>query len=62
MDLYGNSGYKGISVKFDNISSLFSNNIRTRKLKVTESAVLNNVTITTGLSVLSSISVSSFIC
>jgi hypothetical protein len=53
MDLYGNSGYKGISIKFDNISSLFSNNVRARKLKVTDSAVLNDVTITTGLTVLS---------
>ena len=42
MDSYGNHGFKGISVRRADVSSLFSNNIRTKKLSVTESTVLNN--------------------
>jgi hypothetical protein len=53
MDSYGNTGFKGISIKRADVSLLFSNNIRTKRLSVTESAKLNDVTITTGLVVLS---------
>lgn len=53
MDSYGNIGFKGISIRRADVSSLFSNNIRTKRLSVTEKAILNDVTITTGLKVLS---------
>jgi hypothetical protein len=53
MDSYGNLGFKGISLRRAVVSSLISNNIKTKRLSVTESAKLNDVTITTELNVLS---------
>jgi hypothetical protein len=41
MDSYGNNGFKGISIRRADVSSLFSKNIRTKKLSVTESTVLS---------------------
>jgi len=42
MDSYGNYGFKGVSVRRRaDVSTLFSNNIRTKKLSVTESTVLS---------------------
>ena len=42
MDSYGNSGFKGISIRRADVSSLFSNNTRTKRLSVTESTTLTN--------------------
>ena len=43
MDSYGNSGFRGISLRRADVSSLFSNNIRSKMLSVTERAVVGHL-------------------
>lgn len=51
MDSYGNSGFKGVSKKRSDLSSLTSKNVDTSLLNVRSSATLGSLSVSNGLTV-----------